>query len=96
MVLTMENGADFMPLIFEGTLTDHLTVMKNPGRWGTQVELQAAADYYNLKLVFAYSPKEDSGWLVPFQQMNFPILNLFINTPRPRTTPTSSGQKFVP
>ena len=40
------NGDAYTPLLFEETLTDHLKMMRNPGTWGTQVELQAAADYH--------------------------------------------------
>ena len=45
-----KNGDHYKPLLFEGTLTDHLEMMRKPGVWGTQVELQAAADYYKMSI----------------------------------------------
>ena len=45
-----KNGDHYKPLLFEGTLTDHLEMMRKPGAWGTQVELQAAADYYKMSI----------------------------------------------
>jgi len=35
----------YKPLLLEHTLSEHLESMKKPFVWGTQLELQAAADY---------------------------------------------------
>ena len=61
-----ENGGDYEPLVFQGTLTDHLKRMRNPSTWGTQVELQAAADYYKtcIYLLTKRGQQDRYGWLV--------------------------------
>ena len=38
----------YKPLLLGRTLSEHLESMKKPFVWGTQVELQAAADYYDM------------------------------------------------
>lgn len=38
----------YTPLLFEVTLSDHLESMRKPFVWGTQVELQASADCYEM------------------------------------------------
>ena len=94
-VLPMKNCADYEPLVFEGTLTDHFTLMRNPGTWGHKWSFKLLQII--TRLVYVYSPREDRGWLVlchMYQQMNFPIH--CIELVHPRTTPTSSGQAFVP
>ena len=37
------NNSCFSPLVFTGCINEHITSMKCLGKWGTQVELQAAA-----------------------------------------------------
>ena len=37
------NNSCFSPLVFTGSLNEHIATMKCSGKWGTQVELQAAA-----------------------------------------------------
>ena len=42
------NGDNYKHLLFGRTLSEHLESMKKPFVWGTQLELQAAADYYKM------------------------------------------------
>ena len=37
------NQSCFSPLVFTGSFNEHIIAMKSLGKWGTQVELQAAA-----------------------------------------------------
>ena len=37
------NSSCFSPLVFTGSFNEHIASMKYSGKWGTQVELQAAA-----------------------------------------------------
>ena len=43
--------------LMEHTLSEHLESMKKPFVWGTQVELQAAADYYEM-CIYLFTKKE--------------------------------------
>ena len=43
--------------LLERTLSEHLESMKKPFVWGTQVELQAAADYYEM-CIYLFTKKE--------------------------------------
>ena len=42
------NGNNYKHLLFGRTLSEHLESMKKPFVWGTQLKLQAAADYYEM------------------------------------------------
>ena len=45
MQFVERNGNNYKHLLFGQTLSEHLECMKKPFVWGTQLEIQAAADY---------------------------------------------------
>jgi len=49
------NGDNYKHLLFGRTLSEHLESMNKPFVWGTQLELQAAANYYKMCIS---SPRE--------------------------------------
>ena len=44
------NQTNYSSLLFHNNIASHLKQMVKPGKWATQVELQAAADYYCIDL----------------------------------------------
>ena len=59
------NQADYSSLLFKDFIAHHLKQMAKPGTWGTQVELQAATDYYctNLYVLTEKPTKTDYHWI---------------------------------
>ena len=60
------NRGKYEPILFSGSIEDHVERMVKSCVWATQVEIQAAADYYNRDIyVLTETPeKDDYHWLL--------------------------------
>jgi len=56
------NKSCFNPLIFTGSFDDHIAAMKCLGKWGTQVELQAAASIVQVPIYVLTKKSMDSEY----------------------------------
>jgi hypothetical protein len=61
-----QNSTRFTPLVIgQNTIEEHLATMRAPGKWATQVEIQAATDVYNVNIyLYTLAPSKKSyHWL---------------------------------
>ena len=56
------NQAKYSSLLFHNKIASHLKQMTKPGTWATQVELQAAADYYCTDLYVLTEKPNKTGY----------------------------------
>lgn len=83
----------FSPLLFGGTIDKHVKQMQHIGKWGTQVELQAATSFFQKPLYVLTKGTNDKAeykWIMykphPLKVLTFPdemeinFLNVFNTT----------------